>query len=472
MGPENKEREGFQLFAEICSLLNENHRTPDLLLEYILDSAMSLLCGDFISLLLHNPSSDILQKEFSRGIPPVLSEEELFGSQSQVLKYFKKKKDFIDTESGLLAVPFIANGTLEGMLLLLSDPSSLILEEKDLLWLKRFSDLAGLCVHRFQMLHRPETENRAGDSLVFKSALMQGLADSSARMASVSSSVLITGESGTGKEVLARRIHSLSSRRNAPLVSVNCAAIPSELIESELFGYVKGAFTGADKDYRGRFEQADGGTLFLDEIGELSLEAQAKILRVIQEQQVEKLGSTERKLVDIRYIAATNRNLEEEVRAGRFRKDLYFRLHVLPLRIPPLRDRPEDIPVLADYFLKKYQHKSNSGERTLSSEAIESLISYHWPGNVRELENTMERAIIMSPQKVIQSSDLSLSSRIDKNSDKYKDKTLKDAVTAFKRNYVEQVLKYHRGNQTKAAADLGIQRTYLSRLLKELDINR
>lgn len=474
MAPEVIEGDRYQRLLEICSLLNSKHRAPGELLEYILDSALTQMSGVFVSILLYNAETQSLYPELSLGVKPVNLKKESFEKGSPLFSAFEREQDYVNVQpSGtIIALPLYSAGAQEGLFLCINHNTGQEMIEQDILWLRRFRDVSGLCLSQYRSLQKKDEVNSSGTRLIFKSSIMQGLADICDRIAKAPSSVLITGESGTGKEIMAQRIHELSDRSTGPLISVNCAAIPSDLIESELFGYVKGAFTGAERDYKGRFEKADGGTLFLDEIGELSLDAQAKILRVIQDQQVERLGSTSRISVNIRYIAATNRNLEEEVRAGRFRKDLYYRLHVLPLRIPPLRERPEDIPALAEYFLEKYSYKSATGKRTLSSGAMESLISYRWPGNVRELENTIERAIIIGAENVIESTDLSLPLRIDKSRDKYKDKTLKDAVNAFKRNYLEQVLQYHRGNQTEAARELGIQRTYLSRLLKELDINR
>lgn len=307
-------------------------------------------------------------------------------------------------------------------------------------------------------------------ALEIQGARADDLAPLVKRVAAVESPVLIQGESGSGKERLARSIHGLSKRADRPLVAINCAAIPAELLESELFGHQKGAFTGAEKDRLGKFQQSSGGTLFLDEIGELPLDAQSKVLRVLEERAVTPLGSEIPVPLDLRIIAATNRNLEDMVNKGEFRKDLYFRLHVLSLRLPPLREKPEDILFLAQYFLDL---RSNfPGEYRISTDCTEKMLSYSWPGNVRELENAMERAMVVSEGKTLTAMDLGLAFSIDKKSDKYEDKTLKDAVTAFKKKYLESVLHTHHGNQTAAAAQLGIQRTYLSRLIKELDVNR
>jgi transcriptional regulator with PAS, ATPase and Fis domain len=209
--------------------------------------------------------------------------------------------------------------------------------------------------------------------------------------------VLITGETGTGKELIANVVHYNSERATGPLVKVNCGALPETLLETELFGHVKGAFTGAVRDYEGRFRAADGGTLFLDEVSEMSPRLQVKVLRVLQERQLEPVGSSKTITVDVRIVAATGRDLRSEVRSGRFRQDLYYRLNVISIQIPPLRDRREDIPLLVDHFLEKYNREANRQVSHVPREVLNALLAYSWPGNVRELENCIERAVVMSP---------------------------------------------------------------------------
>ncbi|MCG8389463.1 MAG: sigma-54 dependent transcriptional regulator [Cytophagales bacterium] len=225
------------------------------------------------------------------------------------------------------------------------------------------------------------------------------------KVANAKTSVLITGESGTGKELLARAIHNISNRSHQPMIKVNCAALPSELIESELFGHEKGAFTGGISARKGRFELAHKGTLFLDEIGEMPIDLQAKLLRVIQEGEFERLGSESTTQVDIRLIAATNRKLEEAIEKGEFREDLFYRLNVFPIQIPPLRERKEDIPLLVKFFLQKYEPIVGRKIENVSTSVIEKLMKYHWPGNIRELENVIERSMIISPGNALQISD-------------------------------------------------------------------
>jgi Nif-specific regulatory protein len=268
--------------------------------------------------------------------------------------------------------------------------------------------------------------------------------------------VLINGESGTGKELVAMEIHALSRRASGPLIKVNCSALPESIIESELFGHEKGSFTGAQAQRKGRFELADGGTLFLDEIGELSPAIQVKLLRVIQEREIERMGGSHTIKVDVRVIAATNRNLEEEIAAGRFREDLYYRLNVFPIRVPPLRERKSDIVLLADYFTEKYARKNNKPIKRISSPALDLLMSYHWPGNVRELENCIERAVILSADMVIHSYHLPPSLQSALSTDTAPTATLDAALSRLEKELIVEALKISAGNMAAAARRLGI----------------
>src|SRR5918911_1193963 len=289
-------------------------------------------------------------------------------------------------------------------------------------------------------------------------------------VAATSATVLLTGENGTGKEMLARAIHQESPRAGGPFVAVSCAALPEALIESELFGHEKGAFTSANQMHKGRFELADGGTLFLDEIGDLSAAVQVKLLRVLQEREFERVGGTKTLTVDIRLIAATNRDLEKEVAQGRFRQDLFFRLNVVPLALPPLRERPEDIPLLAAHFAAKSAEKHGQTTPELEPELIEVLQEYEWPGNVRELENLIERLVVLSngpslgvefvPEKML---------RALPGTNASDESTLEGAVGALKRKMIVNALQSE-GNKVAAAKKLGISRSYLHRLINEFDI--
>ncbi|MCA1816888.1 MAG: sigma-54 dependent transcriptional regulator [Acidobacteria bacterium] len=297
-------------------------------------------------------------------------------------------------------------------------------------------------------------------------------------VADTSATVLLAGENGTGKEVLARAIHEESPRRDAPFVAVSCAALPETLIESELFGHERGAFSGAISAKRGRFELADGGTLFLDEIGELTQAVQVKLLRVVQDRKFERLGGEKTLTVDVRLITASNRDLEKEVKAGRFREDLFYRLNVVPLTLPPLRERREDIPVLAAHFAARAAEKHSRAVPSLSRDLIEALCEYDFPGNVRELENLIERLVVLStaprlgtehlPEKMLlvapEADDAARAISPDET-------TLEGATVALRRRLVADALRAENGNRAAAARRLGISRSYLHRLITELAVN-
>ncbi len=285
--------------------------------------------------------------------------------------------------------------------------------------------------------------------------------------------VLIFGENGTGKELVARSVHAQSLRSKGSFVEVNCAAIPEELIESELFGHVRGAFTGAVSDKKGKFLMADGGTLFLDEVGDMSLKTQAKVLRVLQEQKFEPVGSTRSIAVDCRVIAATNKELAEEIRAGNFREDLYFRLNVIPFHMPPLRDRREDIVPLATHFIVAFCAEYGKEVKEMSPSALDRLMAYGWPGNVRELKNVIERLVIMVSGDVIEVDDLpvELSTTDDEGFETFNDyPSLSSAREAFETQYIVQKLRANKGNVSKTAEALGIERSHLYRKMKAFGI--
>ncbi len=292
-------------------------------------------------------------------------------------------------------------------------------------------------------------------------------------VAETSATVLITGENGTGKEVLAHAIHEESVRAAAPFIAVSCAALPETLIESELFGHERGAFTNATQAKKGRFELADGGTLFLDEISELTAAVQVKLLRVLQERTFERLGSTKTINVDIRLIAASNRDLEQEVAAGRFRQDLYYRLNVVPLVLPPLRERRDDIPLLAAHFATKAAEKHGRPQPELSPALHEALMEFDWPGNVRELENVIERLVVLTPGPRLGTEHLPEKMQhavLPEAGAPADDITLEGAVTALRCRMLLSALQQEGGNKAAAAKRLGISRSYLHRLLSELDI--
>ena len=297
------------------------------------------------------------------------------------------------------------------------------------------------------------------------------LQDEIARVAPTDARVLITGENGTGKELVARAIHRLSSRSDAPLVEVNCAAIPEELIESELFGHEKGSFTGASEERRGKFEEADGATLFLDEVGDMSPKTQAKVLRALQEGRFTRVGGTRPISSDARILSATNKDLAAEIRRGAFREDLYFRLAVVPIEVPSLRDRPEDIPLLARHFLAEACARFGRKARTLAPAAVEALQSHRWAGNVRELKNLVERVVILSKGEQITPEDFHFRRPTDEiPTGVTPDAPLRQARDDFERAYILAALKRHRGNVSRTAETLEIERSNLYRKLKSYGI--
>ncbi len=306
-------------------------------------------------------------------------------------------------------------------------------------------------------------------TLVGESQKIRELQEQIEMAARSNSRVLIFGESGTGKEVAARLLHEKSPRAEKSFVEVNCAAIPQELIESELFGHEKGSFTGAFEKKNGKFELADGGTLFLDEIGDMSLQTQAKVLRVIETQEFQRVGGNKNINVDVRIIAATNKDLREEVKKGAFREDLFFRLNVIPLFVPPLRERKEDIPLLVEYFLNSLAAEYGKPPGKILPEALKYLQSYDWPGNVRELKNAIERLVIMTPSNIIDARNLFIPVEHE-GSDYFQYKTLKDARDAFEKDYITKKLEENNWNISRTAEILDMERSNLHRKIKTYEI--
>lgn len=330
---------------------------------------------------------------------------------------------------------------------------------------------------RAAYVHQLEQENRrlqqqaideGFQGIIGTSPQMQQLFETVRRVAVSDLAVLIVGESGTGKELVARAVHRESARREGPFVAINCGAIPENLLESELFGHEKGAFTGAHIQRKGRIESAQGGTLFLDEIGELPLSLQVKLLRFLQEQKVERVGGRESIAVDTRIVAATNMNLTEALQLGTFRKDLFYRLSVVQIQVPPLRERQEDPVYLAQAFLLKYREQLNMRVTGLSEEARDAIRTYHWPGNVRELENRLKRAVVMAHGTTLQPSDLELTSGPTPSSFL----TLREARSQFEKNLIRQALSRTNGNVTRAAEELGISRQALHESMHKYGLDK
>jgi Nif-specific regulatory protein len=381
----------------------------------------------------------------------------------------------------MMAVPMRIKDECIGVIELLNKKDEKTFSQDDLEWLEIFANQAALAIVNARSIEKARNEiellqdqlkvDQGFHTLVVKSPVILEKMEIINKVAKTDSSVLILGESGVGKEIFAEQIHLRSLRSRAPFIRVNCAAIPEGLLESELFGHVKGAFTNAIANRQGRFELADGGTIFLDEIGDLPLSLQAKLLRVIQEKTFEKVGADTSITVNVRILAATNKDIEKQVDNGEFRSDLYYRLNVLPIYIPPLRQRPEDIPELAAFFLKKFIKETKKQFQGFSSEAMEAMLSYTWPGNIRELGNCVERACVIGKSKWIQREDLFLKNAPPGPEQGEGKRSLKTAVNTFKTHFIQKALEENNWNQTETAKVLDIQRTYLSRLIKEFNIN-
>ena len=324
-----------------------------------------------------------------------------------------------------------------------------------------------------QLLKTQLQEKYKISSIVSQSQKMEEVINVAARVADSKATVLITGENGTGKEVLAKAIHYMSSRKEKPFIAVNVPALTETLLESELFGHEKGAFTGADKMKKGRFEIADGGTLFLDEVGDIPQSIQVKLLRVLQEHQFERVGGTEKIEVDVRIIAATNKDLEQKIKDGSFREDLYYRLNVVSIKIPPLRERKDDILPLIENFIEKHCKENSKEKLEISKEAVDVLIKYNYPGNVRELENIIERAVVLTRGKVITLNDLPMNIKgfkEEKSIGSLDEGTLTDQVEALEKQLIFDALQQSDGNQTKAGKLLGLTERNLRYKLKKYNL--
>jgi DNA-binding NtrC family response regulator len=349
------------------------------------------------------------------------------------------------------------------------------------------NDEIRLVVHRALDRTRLERENRllleqvqrqyGFENLIGSGPAMRHVFETLQKVAETDLTVLVRGESGTGKELVAQALHNRSSRKGRPFVAVNCAAISKELVESELFGHEKGAFTGADARREGRFEVANGGTIFLDEIGDMARETQAKVLRVLQERSFERVGGTKPIPTDVRVVAATHRNLEEEVKEGRFREDLYYRLKVVEIELPPLRERREDIPALVQRFLERVTERLGRDKKRINENALARLARYRWPGNVRELENAIEQAAVLAAGPEIEESDLGLPDADDAasgvgfaDSDLGFGEAKKQVVESFERSYLLAALRRHDGNISRTAESIGMVRQSLQQKIRELGL--
>ncbi|MFA7566658.1 MAG: sigma 54-interacting transcriptional regulator [Alkalispirochaeta sp.] len=492
----------FRTLIEINALINSDFSDLRAVLQRIVESATRLTEGEASSLLLVNPENNKLYFEISLGSKgPQMQQFSLEMGEGVAGWVAQHNRSVIvnDTDedprhkrdiarqigfpaSSILAVPMRVKERCIGVIEILNKQNNKNFGEDDLQWLEIFANQAAIAIQNARDFQRVRKEvdllqdrvntDKGYHSLIWASPAIGELLQLVERIAPTDSTVLILGESGVGKELIAEQVHLKSNRVGQPFVRVNCAALPATLLESELFGHVKGAFTDAIQDRRGRFELADGGTIFLDEIGDLPLPLQAKMLRVIQEKTFERLGASESISVDVRIIAATNKDIERLVEQGEFRSDLYYRLNVLPLTIPPLRRRPEDIPELANFFLKRFSRETNKHILGFSEDALESLLSYQWPGNIRELENAVERAVVISQHDRIFPEDLLIHHGPSADHRQYQGKSMKESINLFKKQFIREALNRHNGNHTETAKELDIQRSYLSKLVKDLNISR
>lgn len=340
--------------------------------------------------------------------------------------------------------------------------------EEVLILIERISERRTLVRENEIMREQLRRKGVSPDNIIYRSPAMDALVNMAARVASSRAAVLLQGETGTGKELFAGLIHNLSPRSKRPMITVNCAALPETLLESELFGHEKGAFTGAERRRIGRFEEADGGTLFLDEVGELPPLVQVKLLRFVHQKEFQRLGGNRTIRADVRIISATNKDLKAKVKEGSFREDLYYRLNVVAMVIPPLRKRKEDIPLLIDHFLRHFSLENGKEIKGISREAKDLLLKYDYPGNVRELENIIERAVVISRDPIISREDLPFTESTHRGQEQGKKRrSLKESIEAMERQLIEQAMKEAEDHQTKAAGILGLSERMLRYKLKK-----
>ena len=370
-------------------------------------------------------------------------------------------------------MPLIHQKDLLGVIYLGNDAITGLFTDRDLTLLRIYASQAALVVSNALLLNQLQVDNQelrkkleTGDGeVVGQSAPMKAVANLLGRVAPTDLSVLVLGETGTGKELVARDIHLRSGRAGGPFVAINCGAIPENLLESELFGHKKGAFTGADADKIGRIESAGKGTLFLDEIGEMPMNLQVKLLRVLQERVIERVGDVAPRPVDIRVVSATNKDLAEMIRVGRFREDLFYRLNELTIRLPALRERGEDIVLLAQYFLRKHKDRYGGNCKGFTNQALSALKAWAWPGNVRELESRIKKALILSDRALLNPDDLDLSDQQAKRHVV----PLADAVEAYRVEYIKKALELNNGNKAQTARDLGVDARTIFRYVEKIE---
>jgi transcriptional regulator with GAF, ATPase, and Fis domain len=386
---------------------------------------------------------------------------------------FGRAKSVVDLKlQSVMCVPLIYRNDLIGVIYLGNDAITGLFTDRDLQLLRVYASQASLVIHHALLLNQLRLDNTnlrdrlqqaSQGQIIGTCAPMKAVFKIVRRVAPTDVSVLILGETGTGKELVAREIHNLSPRRNKAFIAINCGAIPENLLESELFGYRRGAFTGAVTDKVGKIEAASGGTLFLDEIGEMPMNLQVKLLRVLQERVIERVGDVGTRPVDLRVVAATNKNPQEQIASGAFREDLYYRLNEIALNLPALREREEDVEVLAQYFLNKYRDQYDAKPRGFTNQAVLAMKQYYWPGNVREMENRIKKAVIMSDRALLNPDDLAIVT-----DDKRHIRPLNDAAEEWKLDYVKRVLALNNWNKAQTARDLGVDARTIFRYIERL----
>ena len=463
------------------------------LLEKVMDIAVETIRADRGFLVLANENDGQLSVEIARNISEGLADQIARPSSSVVNKVFQEntpllllnaqsdprfagvKSIIIQKITSIACVPLILKGKPIGVIYLDSTTDRQLFTETTLAFLQAFANQAAIAIENARLIENLQFENKilqdelqrtfGFPEIIGTSPKMQAVFDIMRKILTSDISVLLQGESGTGKELVARAIHYNGHRKDKPFVAQFCGNLSENLLESELFGHKKGSFTGAISEKRGLFEIADGGTFFLDEIADISPTIQAKLLRVLQEGSFRRVGDTVDRKVDVRIMSATNKDLNAEVKSGHFREDLFYRLNVITITMPPLRERRSDIPLLVDYFLKKISEKSGQKPKRMTSEVVKVLTKYHWPGNVRELENTIERAVVLSTDNVIRLDDLLIP---EADGSSLKPKNLKEQ----EKEIVLKTLEECEGNKTRTAEVLGVSLRWLHYKLSEWKVNK
>ncbi len=485
-----------QHLKEISSWVSSVHDL-DKLLELIIESAARVVQAKAASLLLVEAKSKTLYFQVATGEKKdevkdyrvkmgqgiaghvaLSGEPLLIEDVSKDPRWYKEISESLGFETQSIAcVPLRLGKEIIGVVQLIDKENGRPIASSDMTLLDEFASLAALAIKNAQNIQETKREIRdlreelkvrhqiIGKSLAIEKVISDGL-----KVANSKASALILGESGTGKELLARLIHRAGPRKDKPLVILNCAAMPESLLEDELFGHEKGSFTGAVNRKIGKFELADEGTIFLDEIGEMTPGMQAKLLRVLQEGNFYRVGGNVPISVNVRVLSATNKKLDEEVSEGRFREDLYYRLNVVQINMPTLRERAQDIPLLAEHFLDIFKKETINPNLSISKSAMEKMVQYDWPGNIRELRNAIERAVVMGNGKEIVPQDLPIRTARTSYPGLQVGLTLEEALNRFKKEFIILNLKHTDGNRSKAAKVMDIQRTYLSRLISKYDL--